>query len=655
MRLRVWLTVITPFIILMVSLLITFLSIRFMSNVSNIWKNEYVNVVADCINLQIRAEREKTKLIVENLLKNKEILDAFSRQDRDKLISLVMPLHEFYSKDFDLSQIHFHTSEIVSFLRTSNLQKYGDDLKGFRSDIIHVKNTMSPAFSMSVGVAGPQIRYIAPIIYKEEYIGSVEANVNITEGFARKLKGDAIVKVFFDEKGNRSDLTAKSRQELDDFTDTFNIDEVLKGNVQSFIKGENAYVAIPLKDFNEKTFAAVFQRQNVSDVVRNEKLSTLIQLVSSGIISIVFAILSLIFGNVLNKKIRELKNKMSEVSEGDFTLKFDSTGNDEITEINRSFSEVIKSLRESFIDVIDRANSIKISSEELRIASSNLANSVEKFKDIFEQVNSSSQDVSSSLSEISMNVQDVAISATDIAKSVQGLSESANTMSQTANNSFDSVKNIVDLIYNSKRISDETITLVKDVTESAKNIKEILETISSISEQTNLLALNASIESARAGEAGRGFAVVAGEIRKLAEESKDATTRIRDILTNIQIGVERVSEATVETGLAISTVENESEKLKSSLNEILKQAGIVADMANNFAANAQELSASTEEISGAVTLATDSIKRIGEQISNLNIDVKNQADMVYSLNELSKNLEKISNELKESIGRFRID
>ncbi len=81
---------------------------------------------------------------------------------------------------------------------------------------------------------------------------------------------------------------------------------------------------------------------------------------------------------------------------------------------------------------------------------------------------------------------------------------------------------------------DTTAEVIRNLHERSGEITQVVALISRLARQTNMLSLNATIEASRAGELGKGFTVVAAEVRKLAEETTNATHGIRTIVSDIQ-------------------------------------------------------------------------------------------------------------------------
>jgi len=216
------------------------------------------------------------------------------------------------------------------------------------------------------------------------------------------------------------------------------------------------------------------------------------------------------------------------------------------------------------------------------------------------------------------------------------LQQSASTLTTTANanaehtgsvsrNTYDSAQNIQraadaaeELSTNAQLISNQvmeaqsvaeqaqsqaisTTESVSQLREAAQRIGEVIQLINDIANQTNLLALNATIEAARAGAAGRGFAVVAMEVRQLAEQSRDATARVRSILSEIQqatnaaVMVTEQGSKGAEQGMAL--VERAGEAIRQ-LSGIIEES---AQAAAQIAASAAQQTNGMNQLAYAMT------------------------------------------------------
>ena len=144
------------------------------------------------------------------------------------------------------------------------------------------------------------------------------------------------------------------------------------------------------------------------------------------------------------------------------------------------------------------------------------------------------------MEELSIAIAEMVNGITEISSQAQQLAQTQEMTTISANDA--------------KKLADET--------------KEISNFIKGIADQTNLLGLNAAIEAARAGEHGKGFGVVADEVRKLAVNSSEATGNIENSLT----------------------------EMKTSIEMIIHQMGIINDLAQTQASLAEQVNTSVDEI-----------------------------------------------------------
>jgi len=359
------------------------------------------------------------------------------------------------------------------------------------------------------------------------------------------------------------------------------------------------------------------------------------------LISVITTIIALAgggyFSRSISKPLKMLEFSVTKIARGDLTYSIkqeDIRSNDEVGRLVNSFVVMLNNLRQLVNEMQDKSKQVASASSQLKQGAEDINNSIQEAttstnllatnSDVQER---EAEGVFQITSELINNIH----GATENAKQSSEGAYETRRLAENGRQALAKVDERITNIYNSiQAVSDAMIDLVN----SSNRIGEIVNLISAIAEQTNLLALNAAIEAARAGEHGKGFAVVADEVRKLAEESGQATGNIREIIEDIQKviikaqeelerskqvteeGVEAVKGAnqtffSIESAIEevvqcieqvankLSNILDSTDHVTSSVERILSAAQSVAQGAQNVAAVSEEQSASMEEVTSA--------------------------------------------------------
>ncbi|HWU85937.1 MAG TPA: methyl-accepting chemotaxis protein [Kofleriaceae bacterium] len=348
-------------------------------------------------------------------------------------------------------------------------------------------------------------------------------------------------------------------------------------------------------------------------------------------LAVLIAVVGLGLGLVVGRPLLRSLEHLTEVADriaasGDLTQKIAVGPTDEVGQLAAAFDRLLVKLREIPRTLAVSVDRLAAAVVDLTKYSDEHAGTMTRQAEALQEAQVTAQEIRQT-SMVAAQKATVVLEVAERADAVRQRGESATEQT---------LASLTDMLAAVQSIAEK----IAELGDRTRQIGGITDTVKSLADQSNMLALNAAIEAVRSGEHGRGFAVVAREIRSLADQSIQATSRVREILHDVtlasQTTVTMTERGTQRVDAGLVQVRSSGDSLKE-LSAILKES---AGAVRQIAAAVNQQHAGVAQIFAAIT-----------ELSNMMNDTLNRID----LNSKSvATIAEATGAIKRVVGEFRV-
>jgi methyl-accepting chemotaxis protein len=327
------------------------------------------------------------------------------------------------------------------------------------------------------------------------------------------------------------------------------------------------------------------------------------------------------------RPLRELNQVAAQIVEsGDLNRPVSVSSSDEVGQLARSFAQMVARLREVTLQLQQAVSALSQATQGLSSSSTEQSQTITRQAVALQETQVTAQEIK----QTSMLAAQKAAAVLAVVERAEGLSRAGEAAVEQTMTSLNEIRAQV----------DEIAHKILELGERTTQIGSITETVKDLADQSNMLALNAAIESVRSGENGRGFSVVAREIRALADQSIEATNRVRELL-------EDISKSTVE---AVRSTESGSKRVEAGLEQVRAYGQNLRELS----AIVQDNATAVRQIAAAVNQQNVGINQITGAVAELSKMMDETVSRISSTAESISTLQGIAEQLGSAAKTYRV-
>lgn len=373
------------------------------------------------------------------------------------------------------------------------------------------------------------------------------------------------------------------------------------------------------------------------------------------IASILAILLSISMAMGIGKAINHLNRIAKQASDGDLSISLRTRRKDEFGLLYGHLSDMFVGMKGLIGKVAGVTENVSESAKDVAEGSNVLVKSAGHISEIMGNMEVGINEQAKNAENCMREMDGLSHMISDVVESTTMIQESSDKTIEILQTGIGTIDVLSENVKRSTKVSQSAIDNMVKLSDESKEINSITHTMNEIADQTNLLALNASIEAARAGSAGRGFAVVAEEIRKLAEQSLQASSQISEIILNVQNKMDGTVETVKEAGAIVSSQEQSLNQTVNTFEDIKMQMISLTDNIQKITSEVQNMNTAKDGTMNAIESISAVLEETAASSTEVLEAVGKQENTIASLSQEAGKLEEKAGQLQEAIHIFKVE